>query len=290
MATIVTKLLLLSRSIRLKNTGDPNGIRRINFAGETVTVVTTGLSWLRQKLSKFVGFAFGIIARAFPFSISNIFQMLVQAYFAIKQFDWNTADKVLEAQIKANNKLIVDGLAPIIGTYLGFGTVRLANFALGKTIGKLAKDPSAAAGGMTVPVLSSRIGMELAREGNEEARAVVMNYLLTVQGALTKNMIAGYLLTARKNHWFGWQPITTPLPNGSFAQKIDDKIESLPDNWENFVEELVESYEEAVIEAGYVVAFEIDDYYLAMKAANNVPKDEQVTTIRINPTVLENGG
>lgn len=289
MPIIITEALLRSRRIRFTNTGDPAGIRRINFTGDTVTAVGSGLDWLRQKLSKFAGFVFGIITRAFPFSISNIFQMLVTAYYAIKTFDWNTADKALEAQIAANNKIIKDGLAPIIGTYLGFGTVRLANFALGKTIGKLGQSSSAAAAGINVPVLSSRIGIELAREGNEELRGVMMNYLMTVQGAIQRNMIASFILTARKNHWFGWEPVKSPLPNGSFAQKIEDKIETLPASWQNFVEELIESYEEAVIEAGYVVAFEIDDYYLAMKEANKKPVDENITTIRINPKTITNG-
>lgn len=286
---VINEATLRSRQIRITNSQDPQGIRRINLTGETVTPTSTGLGWLAQKLSKFVGFAFGIIARAFPFSISSIFGMLVQAYFAIKTFDWNSADKALEDQIKANNKQIQDGLAPIIGTYLGFGTVRLANFALGKTIGKLAKDPSAAAGGMVVPVLSSRVGLALAEEGNEEVRPLIMGYLMSVQGALTRNMIASYILNARKNHWFGWSPITVPLPNASFAQQVENKIEKLPAQWKNFVEELVEEYEEAVIEAGYVMAFEVDDYYLAMKAANKKIVDEQITTVNINPSVLNNG-
>lgn len=288
MPIIITSALLRSRQIRLTNSGDPLGVRRINLTGETTAPVASGLSWLRAKLSRFVGFAFGIITRAFPFSVSNIFQMLVQAYFALKTFNWNAADKALEAQIAANNKQIKDGLAPIIGTYLGFGTVRLANFALGKTVGKLARSPSAAAAGIRVPVLSARIGLELAREGNEELRGVVMGYLQNVQGLIQRNMIASFILTARKNHWFGWSPITTQLPNGSFAQKLEDKIEELPANWENFVEELVESYEEAIIEAGYVVAFEIDDYYAAMKEASRPSGEERTTTIRINPERTEN--
>lgn len=286
---IINEAALRSRQIRITNSADPQGIRRINLTGETVTAATSGLSWLTQKLSKFVGFAFGIITRAFPFSVSNIFQMLVQAYFAIKTFDWNTADKALEAQIAANNKLIKDGLAPIIGSYLGFGTVRLANFAIGKTIGKLGQSSSSAAAGIQIPVLSSRIGLALAEEGREEVRAATMNYLIMVQGAIQRNMIASFILTSRKNHWFGWEPVKTPLPNASFAQKIEDKIETLPANWQNFVEELVESYEEAIIEAGYVVAFEIDDYYLAMKEANKKLSDEQITTIKINPNLITNG-
>lgn len=280
MPIIVTEALLRSRRTRITNTGDPQGIRRINLTGETTTAITTGLSWLKQKLSKFAGFAFGIIARAFPFSVSNIFQMLVQAYFAIKTFDWNTADKALEDQIKANNKLIKDGLAPIIGSYLGFGTVRLANFAIGKTIGKLGQSSSAAAAGIHIPVLSSRIGLALAEEGREEVRGAVMSYLMQIQGLIMRNMIASFILTARKNHWFGMEQITAPLPNGSFAQKIEDKIETLPAGWQNFVEELVEEYEDAIIEAGYVVAFEIDDYYLAMKEANKKGGDERTTTVK----------
>lgn len=289
MPYIITEALLRSRRIRLQNTGDPQGIRRINATGESTSPSGGILNWLSQKLSRFVGFAFGIITRAFPFSISGIFQMLVQAYYQIKTFDWNTADKVLEARIAANNKQIKDGLAPIIGTYLGFGTVRLANMAIGKTIGKLGQSSKSAAAHIHIPVLSARVGLALAQEGREELRGQVMGYLMNIQRLIQQNMIASFVLTARKNSWFGWKPIDKQLPNGSFAQKIENKIEKLPPRWQNFVEELIENYEEAIIEAGYVVAFEIDDYWAAIKAANQPPSDEQITTIRINPKSITNG-
>lgn len=288
MPNIITEALLRSRQIRLKNTGDPNGIRRINPTGETTTPTGGAIDWLRQKLSRFAGFAFGIITRAFPFSISNIFGMLVQAYFAIKTFDWNAADKALEDQIKQNNKAIKDAAAPVIGTYLGFGTIRLANMAVGKTIGKLGQSSSVAAAGIQIPVLSARVGLRLAEESNDETRSAVLGFLSTVQSSLIRNMMISFVLTARKNHWFGWEPITRQLPNGSFAQKIEDKIETLPKDWQNFVEELIEEYEEAIIEAGYVVAFEIDDYFAAIKAANKPPTDEQATTITLTPRDVSN--
>lgn len=283
MPIIITEALLRSRRIRLLNSKDPQGIRRINLTGETTTPAGGVLSWLGQKLSRFVGFAFGIIARAFPFSIAGIFGMLVQAYFAIKTFDWNAADKALEEQIKSNNKAIKDAAAPVIGTYLGFGTIRLANMAIGKTIGKLGQQSSAAAAGIQIPVLSARVGLRLAEESNDEVRGQVMGFLTTVQSSLIRNMTISFVLTARKNQWFGWEPITRQLPNGSFTQQIEDKIETLPKDWQNFVEELIENYEEAIIEAGYVVAFEIDDYFAAMKAANKQPTDEQVTTVTVSP-------
>lgn len=289
MPYLITEALLRSRRIRFTNSGDPQGIRRINLTGETTTPTSSGLDWLKNKLSRFAGFVFGIITRAFPFSISNIFQMLVQAYYAIKTFDWNQADAALEAQIKANNKQIVDGLAPILGTYLGFGVVRLANFAIGKTIGKLGKSSQAAANGIKIPVLSARIGLELAQEGREEVRGAVMNYLLNVQRLIQRNMIASFILTARNNRWLGMEPITSPLPNGSFAQKIEDKIEKLPDQWQNFVEELIESFEDAIIDAGYVVAFEIDDYYRAIKEANKKSGTERQTTLILNPETVTDG-
>jgi len=281
MPTVVNESTLRSRQIRITNTGNPQGIRRINLTEETP--IQAGSSWLQRKLSQFAGFIFGIITKVFPFSISNIFQMLVQAYFAIKTFDWNTADQVLEQQIKANNKLIKDGLAPIIGTYLGFGTIRLANMAIGKTIGKLGQSSSVAAANIHIPVISARVGLALAEEGNEELRGQVMGYLMTVQGAVQRNMIASFILTARKNRWFGWEPVTTQLPNASFANQIEEQIERLPENWQNFVEELIEEYEDAIIEAGYVVAFEIDDYYLSLKRANEKPVDDTITTITLTP-------
>lgn len=283
---IVNEAALRSRQIRITNSADPQGIRRIDPKKDDTLPTTpqSGLPWLARKLGRFVGFAFGAIRRVFPFSVSSIFGMLVQAYFTIKTFDWNQRDTAIEEKIKANNKSIKDGLAPVIGQYLGFGLVRLASFSIGGTLSRISGQNKRVASKINVPVVQSRIGLELAEEANEEVRGSLLGWLNTVSRALQDNAFLSFVLTARNNHWFGWEQINSQLPNASFAQKIENYTESLPTDWQNFAEELIEEFEEAIIEAGYVLTTEIDDYYLAMKMANRpVSTEENVVEVTFTP-------
>lgn len=256
MAITITGITLKSVITRVRV-----GVRKINLTG---TVTPGGIIGF---FSRMAGFAFGLITKFFPLSVSSIFQMLVQAYFTIKNFDWNQTNAQLEAKIKANNNAIKTGLAPIIGASLGWGTVRLANFAIGKLAPTLPGSTSGPTKGINIPVISAKVGLALAEEGNEEIRGAVAGWLNTVRSSLQNNLLASFVLTARNFRFFGMEPVTAPLPNGSFASRIETQIERLPDNWEDLAEEVLEEFEEAIIEAGYVVTFEIDDYFIAQRAA-----------------------
>lgn len=282
MPIVVNESTLRSRRIRILNTGDPQGIRRINpAASDDMGTPTGGLSGLLKKLRGFVGFVFGTILRLLPFSASDIFGMLVQAYFTIKTFDWNQRDTAIQERITTNNKRIKDGLAPVIGQYLGFGLVRLANFVIGGTLSKLTGSNARVASKINIPVVQARIGLALAEEANDEVRSSLIGWLQTVRYAIQDNLFLSFVLTARNNRWFGWEPINSELPNASFAEKIENAVESLPTEWENFAEELLEEFEEAIIEAGYVVAFEIDDYFLSQRMANReISSDERVVDVK----------
>lgn len=269
-------IVIVGRTLRSYLTRVTIGTRSISATG---TTTTTGI---RSFLSRLAGFAFGLITRFFPLSISSIFGILVQAYFAIKTFDWNQTDKAIEDRIKANNKAITDGLAPIIGQALGFGTVRLANFVIGRLAPRLPGSTAGTVRGINIPVLSGRIGLALAEEGNEEIRGAVLSWLMTVRTAMTSNLIMSFVLTARNLRFFGLEPVKTERPNGSFASQIEKQIEKLPDNWEDFAEEVIEEFEEAIIEAGYVVAFEIDDYFISQREAAR--RTAGATTVTIGTT------
>lgn len=254
-------LIVLGRTLRSYITRLTIGTRSISATG---TTTTTGI---RGFLSRLGGFVFGFFTNFYQLSISSIFSMLVAAYFTIKTFDWNQTDKAIEEKIKANNKAIKDGLAPVIGRTLGFGTIRLANFIIGRLAPRLPGSTAGVVRGINIPVLSGRVGLALAEEGNQEIRSSVLTWLSTVRNALISNLLMSFVLTARSLKWFGMESITTNRPNGSFAEKIETEIKKLPDDWENFAEELIEEFEESIIEAGYVVAFEIDDYFIAQRAA-----------------------
>lgn len=217
---------------------------------------------LLSKVARLAISAFGSVARFFVLDFSSLWDTVVNAYFAIKMFDWNASDKEIEKMIEANNKAIATRAAAALGEQLGFGAVRLANFFLGKA--------AQAAGSIKVPVLSARVGLALAEEQNEEALSAVRSFIGAASAAMISNQFLSSILYLRRNELFGQKTITDDnLPNGSIAEKIENKLEKLPEFWRQPAESFIDGFEEGIIGAGYVVAFTIDDHIAAMRYAQN---------------------
>jgi len=275
---------LRSRITRIKASGDPLGVRRIKKTAVALAeAAISGLSWLARKFAGLVGFVFGSFLKLLPFSVSGIFSFLVNAYFQLKTFDWNQTDKAIQDRIDANNKRLRDGLAPLLGSAAGWGVVRLANLAIGKLGGVLEKGKKPTPG-ISIPVLSARVALKLAEESQEEVGGQFKSYFETVKRAQIENGVLAAVLTSRNMNLFGWKPISAPLPNASFQAKIESEIEKLPGDWQNFAEEFLEEFEEALIEACYIVAFEADDYMLMLK--KGLEKDKGKTI----EVTIEDGG
>lgn len=233
-----------------------------------------------QKLSRFLGFAFGAVVKFFNLSFDRIWDILVDAYFELKTFDWNATDEELQKQIETNNQRIIVAGSAALGNYLGWSAFRIATFFAGK-IGAARAKRRAAADGFKVPVLAGRVGLALAEEGQEELMFNFQRFLTTTISAQLSNAFINFVLTSRRNEWFGQQSITTPQTNGSIAAKIDEKIEKLPKFWQRPVETFIDAFEDGLIEAGYVVAMTIDDYV----AANRYSRKEAgpYRTLEIKP-------
>jgi hypothetical protein len=233
------------------------------------------------KIAKFGGFLLGKLVSYFNLSFDRLWDVLVDAYFELKTFDWNATDKELEKTIEQNNSAIVTAAATGLGSALGWGTVRLANHFIGKFIpGKKGKQLQAIEG-MKVPVVSARIGLALAEEGNEEMKFAFRRFMQVGSRAMMSNAFINMVLTSRRNEWFGMTKITEPKPNGSIAHKIEEKIETLPKFWQKPVEGFIDGFEDAIIEAGYVVTMTIDDHIAAQRFA---ARDIQARrTIEIQP-------
>lgn len=223
-----------------------------------------GLKGILQKIVRFAGWAFGQICKFFDLSFDKLWDVIVEGYFAIKYFDWNETDANLEKQIEANNQRILNVGAEVLGEQLGFGVVRLANFFLGRFFGKKGKEKAAK---IKVPVLSARVGLALAEEGQEEAVAGLRRFLTTTATAQIGNAFINSVLWARRSKLFGLESITKPQSNGSINQKIEEKIQQLPEFLRQPVENFIEGFEDGIIEAGYVVATTIDDHVAAMRYA-----------------------
>jgi hypothetical protein len=233
-----------------------------------------------KKISRFLGFAFGAVVKFFNLSFDRIWDILVDAYFELKTFDWNATDEELDKLIEANNQRIITAGAAALGNYLGWGAFRIATFFAGK-VGSARAKRRAAVDGFKVPVISGRVGLALAEEGQEELMFNFRRFVTTTISAQLSNAFINFVLTSRRNEWFGQQSITSPQTNGSIAAKIDSQIQKLPKFWQRPVETLIDEFEDGIIEAGYVVAMTIDDYV----AANRYSRKEAgpYRTLEIQP-------
>jgi hypothetical protein len=232
-----------------------------------------------KRIFNFGSFLFREISRRFNFKFQDLWGLIVQAYFAIKYFDPNQTDEQIQKTIEANNKTLVERGADYLGEFLGFQTVRLVNAAIGRIFKQGDKEVP---GTIKIPVLSARVGLTLAEEGNENAKADLKAFLNAAAATQISNAFLSFLLTARKNQWFGLQSITSAQTNGSIAEKIDQQIEKLPEFWRGAVDNFIDGFEDGLIDAGYVVSTTIDDYYEAVRAANR--DNGPIRTIEVKPS------
>lgn len=210
---------------------------------------------------KFVGFLINVAFGAISWSFTALWGILVQAYFEIKFFDWNQTDAAIRSQIEANNTAIAGSLGSLSAT----GLVWLTG--IGVAAGLTAK----------FPVLAGQVALRLAEEGGEEIRSELTNLLMTTRQAVISNLILGGFLTLRKLRWFGLAPVTQAKEPWTIAEKIDEKIEKIEDRLlRTFVESFLDQLEESIIEMGYVIAFTLDDYYAAQKAAQEALQERTV--------------
>lgn len=237
-----------------------------------------------QKAARFAGFLLGKVVNFFNLDFSDIWSNIVEAYFELKHFDFNATDEELNKQIARNNQIIAVAAAESLGELLPYGAIRLANFFIGRLIGKFSRKGKQAQQGIKVPVLAARIDLALAEEGADELRASVKSFVNRAGRAQLNNMFIAYMLKARQKQWLGLQKITEPREDGSIYGKIQKRLEKLPKFWQEPAEEFIESIEDAVQDIGYVLTYEITDHMAAIKAAQQEAKKQPERVIEITPS------
>lgn len=218
------------------------------------------------KLTRFGGWAIGAFLSAFPIDFDRIWDMAIDAYFTLKEFDWNATDKELRQQIDANNQTIAVAGSRAFGRQVGIGAVRLVTafagrFAPGKRGGALR-----AAQGIKIPVLSKKIALALAEDQKNELRNDTINFLETASRAMMSNAMINAVLFTRNFELFGMKPITQDIEaEGSLVAKVDRQVKKLPKAWQAPVSAFLDGVEDGIIDAGYVVAGVLDDEVAAMR-------------------------
>jgi hypothetical protein len=244
------------------------------------------------KLANFGGWAigglfnFGIwaIGGIVSWSVTGICDLAVNAYFAIKAFDWNKADAELEATIKANNQAMQVQLSRMIGYQVGFGAVRLVNAFAGFLVNRATGGALQALEGLQIPVLHQRVAIAMAREQGSQLKLQTQAFLQSTAQAQIQNSLAWALLMGRKNGWLGLKPVTGPQTDGSINAKITKAIEGLPKDWQANVAAGLEGLEEGVIGAIYVVAAEADDHLETLRYEKEERRrNQEILTVEVWP-------
>jgi hypothetical protein len=239
------------------------------------------LGSLGGGLKRFAGWAFGGLIKLGVLSFDGIWSSVIQGTQSIINFDWNQADKAIEAQITQNNKSIVTALAGSLGELVGLGIVGLATISVGGLIGGVAKGTKLAIAAMKVPVIQSGIGADLLDEANQELISGLRNFLSTSATAVASNLFLISVLSVRRNQWFGQKRVNTAKPNGSIATKIDTKIEKIPEFWREPFQAFLSGLGSGIERGGYVVARSFDAAVAEAAYANRRQGEEY--TIEIVP-------
>lgn len=225
------------------------------------------LGFLRGFAGRLGGFLLRVAGSVVRWALANLWDILIEAFFEIVNFDFNQADASIRQQINQNNVQIAGSLGSLVGTGLvwlaGVGTASLAS--------------------LKFPVLAGKIAIALAQEGGEEIRGQVLQFLTVTRNAVTRNIILGSFLTLRRLRLFGLAPVTEAREPWTIAQAVEERVDQINnDAFRAFVENALESAGEAIIEAGYVVSYALDDYYQAMRMAAT-PRGAGERTVIIQP-------
>lgn len=295
------KTKLFSRQIREKFV--PNkGKRSLDLKHEIVRTEQKNILdrigdfFNNSGLTNFLSSALNILGFAAGGLASGIFNWLRDRTEQIKAFNWNASDKELEALMESQNVRIASTWGSALGSSFGW----LAGIGVGYGISFLCPVIGGAALAKTV---ASRVGAEAIEEVSRGLAGAVQQ---TVGAIANSALISGYInyrkllksipnnvLTSIygastagfiKNNWG-----TQGAPIISFNSKMDEFVESIQNNkLRAFTEAFLEESYDSFLEAGAIVAYEIDAAYEQAKRAQENTQGKR-RTVRLTPDRTKKG-
>ena len=304
MALALKSKELLSRVIRtnLSNAKSGKGLlaatleiakpRIIGKPVEDGNILTRLAKWVFSGLGGFIGWAVGALWNAalnltwgtVKFTFTSVWGMIVGAAQALWQFDWNASDKSLKASIANQNIALAATWGGVAGQSFGW----LAGIGVGYGVS------------LVVPViggalLARSIAATVGREALEELAASFTAALRITARTLAKSAITNAYISFRQmvkrtdrktlEKFLGKDAANTIKdqwgneggPNGSIAVFVDNKVEGIKNKaLSAFIEEFLEESWDSFVEAGFIVAQELD----SAAAQNKLSTQKQLGTER----------
>jgi hypothetical protein len=245
--------------------------------------------WMRQignkfggfiggGLKRFAGWAFSGLVRATGGLITSAWETLIRGSVSLFTFDFNAETKALQQRIDQNNQSIANSIAAGLGEFAGLGLIQLGTMAVGGLVGRGGTAAAKLVGKIKIPVLSSRIGIELAEERNAQLASSLRGTLETTCDAVAENLLIATTLAFRGKESAKKAGATiNPEIDGSLAAKFDRKfLKPLPDFWEGVIKSFLGGFGSGVIQGGYILARNFDDA-IAESAWSRRQSTEQIT-------------
>ena len=222
-------------------------------------------------LCKGGGWILGSIGAFTNLSFSALWSWGQESIIRLWNFDWNATDKELLDQNKQSQAAIFASWGTAFGSAVGW----TASVGLGYGIG------------LAVPVIGSKllaasIANAVRQEGVEEFTATVKGAINVTFRTLSENAVRSSYVAGRKfirdaqiayaQQYFGDDAAKEILeqqnaatswggdaaPNWSFSSQLEKNIQKLSPNWRIFASAFFDESGDAMFEAGYIIANELD--------------------------------
>lgn len=236
---------------------EPNKDAEGNILGYTWLTVTRLISQI------------GPFLKSSGISVSGLWSLFVSTKEFVWNFNWNMTDQEIDMQIQNSWNALSSMLGGTLGNAFGQLTCGVLPSAYVFTFNE-------ALGAHLLADVSEELAEEFIANLSNVIRYTLMsgvqNLLLLSYKNVRKFIKSNTLLISYVFGENAAKAVQAWGVNGSkpwsFAQAVDDAIESIPNEFlRNFVEEFLEEAWEGCVEAGYIVANGIDSYLAQQKLA-----------------------
>lgn len=230
------------------------------------------------------------IAKGLNITFQTVAGWVVNDATRIWTFDWNQTDEQLRQLNEAENTALYAVWGNVVGTGLGWVTSVVLGYGVVQAIPVIG-----------TAALAKFIATKIAEEGVEETFASVAaaltltsevqarkqlrnTYIYSRRGVKRVAAVTGELLQSVRDgerpsgndilERLAEDPTVTP-PSWSFARGFDNLIDSLPGNWGIFAEEAADSFADALTDATFLIAQELDTFVASQRLTEESQNPER---------------
>lgn len=234
------------------------------------------LDFLWNKGKDFLGWIGANAFKFLSFSATSIWSWVTSGINTLKSFDWNASDKALQQGVESANVqiagiwggLVGQGIGWLAGIGVGYGISFLCPVIGGAGLAKLvASKTSLEALEELSSSLAVAVRQTVAILGKNLLTQGYINYRKMLKNAPRSLLVAIYGLDGADFIQKVWG--REGGPNMSFNYQMDQAVDSISNKaLQAFIEEMLEESWDSFMEAGFVVAAEIDGAYSQYKQAS----------------------